>query len=78
MAFTPILLMILVQFTLAIVNIVYKLALNDGMPPSILVAYRFMFGAAFIVPVALFVERNERSMLARKTVLYAFLCGLTG
>lgn len=53
----PTLLMILVQITLAFVNIGYKLALNDGMPLSVLVAYRFIFGAAFIVPVAFFVER---------------------
>ncbi|KAL8553618.1 hypothetical protein ACS0TY_002068 [Phlomoides rotata] len=70
--------MILIHFTFAIVNIGYKLALNDGMPHSILVAYKFMFGVAFIVHVSLFVERNERPRQTRKTRLYAFLCGLTG
>lgn len=50
-------LMIVVQIVLTVVNIGYKLALNDGMPLSVLVAYRFMFGAAFILPVAFFVER---------------------
>ncbi|KAL8553620.1 hypothetical protein ACS0TY_002070 [Phlomoides rotata] len=74
----PTLLMILVQIILTIVNIGYKLALNDGMPLSVLVAYRFMFGAAFIVPVAFFVERKKRPKLTRKTVLYSFLCGLLG
>ncbi|KAL8540651.1 hypothetical protein ACS0TY_002044 [Phlomoides rotata] len=74
----PTLLMILVQITLTIVNIGYKLALNDGMPISVLVAYRFMFGAAFIVPVAFFVERKKRPKLTRRTILYGFLCGLFG
>lgn len=49
--------MVLVQAIFAVVNIGYKLAANDGMRLPVLVAYRFMFGAAFIVPVSFFVER---------------------
>lgn len=49
--------MIFVQMVFAMVNIGYKLAAYDGMNLSILVAYRFMFGAAFIVPVAFLAER---------------------
>ncbi|KAG8368734.1 hypothetical protein BUALT_Bualt15G0076800 [Buddleja alternifolia] len=53
----PTLIMVLVQTILSLVNVGYKLAANDGMSLSVLVAYRFMFGAAFIVPIAFFVER---------------------
>ncbi|KAG8364093.1 hypothetical protein BUALT_Bualt19G0090800 [Buddleja alternifolia] len=74
----PTLIMILVQSIFSLVTIGYKLATNDGMSLQILVAYRFMFGAAFIVPVAFFVERNKRPKLTRKIVLYGFLCGLFG
>ncbi|KZV22738.1 hypothetical protein F511_05370 [Dorcoceras hygrometricum] len=54
----PTLLMISVQIISSLVNIGYKLASNDGMNLSILVAYRFMFGAAFIIPIAFLVERG--------------------
>ncbi|KAI3448291.1 hypothetical protein Pfo_004956 [Paulownia fortunei] len=74
----PTLIMVLVQAIFAVVNIGYKLAANDGMRLSVLVGYRFMFGAAFIVPVAFFVERKKRPKLTRKIVFYGFLCGLFG
>ncbi|XP_022859828.1 WAT1-related protein At1g25270-like [Olea europaea var. sylvestris] len=74
----PTLVMLMVQTIFAGVNIVYKLAANDGMKLSILVGYRFMFGAAFMVPVALLVERKKRPKLTWMVVFQAFLCGLFG
>lgn len=74
----PTLVMFLVQIVYSLVNICYKLAANDGMNLSVLVGYRFLFGAAFILPVALFVERKKRPKLTRKIALYGFLCGLFG
>ncbi|KVI01798.1 hypothetical protein Ccrd_019919, partial [Cynara cardunculus var. scolymus] len=53
----PVLLMVAVQTTFAGVNVFYKLAANDGMNLPVLVAYRFLFSTAFIVPLAFFVER---------------------
>lgn len=53
----PTLIMILAQTILALTNILYKLAMYDGMSVPVLVAYRFMLGAAFILPLAFFVER---------------------
>lgn len=49
--------MVLIQTAFAGVNILYKLALNDGMDVKVLVAYRYIFAAAFISPVAFFIER---------------------
>ncbi|KAI3445683.1 hypothetical protein Pfo_002348 [Paulownia fortunei] len=74
----PTLIMVMVQSVYALVNIGYKLAANDGMNLSVLVGYRFMFGAAFIAPIAFFAERKKRPKLTRKIVLYGFLCGLFG
>lgn len=54
----PVAVMILVQVVLAGLNIVYKLALNDGMDAKILVAYRYVFAAAVLCPLALFLERH--------------------
>ncbi|KAK6156879.1 hypothetical protein DH2020_011127 [Rehmannia glutinosa] len=74
----PTLIMLLVQTILSMVNIGYKLASNDGMALPILVAYRLIFGFAFISPIAIFAERKKRPKLTGRIVLYAFLCGLFG
>ncbi|XP_042023275.1 WAT1-related protein At1g68170-like [Salvia splendens] len=74
----PTFIMMLVQMILSVATICYKLAMNDGMRLPVLVAYRFMFGAAFIVPVAFFVERKTRPKLTWKTIFYGFICGLFG
>lgn len=60
--------MVLIQTSFAGVNILYKLALNDGMDVKVLVAYRYIFAAAFISPVAFFIERYvySRSNRLRK------------
>lgn len=54
--------MVLVQVVFAGVNILYKLAANDGMDLRVLVAYRHLFGAAFLLPLAFFVERFTLSL----------------
>ncbi|XP_076937257.1 WAT1-related protein At1g25270-like [Bidens hawaiensis] len=74
----PVLLMVAVQMAFAGVNVLYKLAANDGMILPILVAYRFIFSTAFIVPLALFVERKKRPNLTWMILLQAFCCGLFG
>ncbi|KAI3445682.1 hypothetical protein Pfo_002347 [Paulownia fortunei] len=74
----PTLIMLLVQTIFSLVNIGFKLAANDGMSLSVLVAYRLIFGAAFISPIAIFAERKKRPKLTGTIVLYGFLCGLFG
>nr|XP_043630955.1 WAT1-related protein At1g25270-like [Erigeron canadensis] len=74
----PVLLMIAVQTAFAGVNVFYKLAANDGMVLSILIAYRFLFSVTFIVPLALLVERKKRPKMTWMILLQAFCCGLFG
>ncbi|KAM1316627.1 WAT1-related protein At1g25270-like [Malus sylvestris] len=74
----PVLLMVVIQFALAGVNILYKLAAHDGMNLRILVAYRFIFGTAFLLPIALFIERKSRPKLTWMVLLQGFLSGLFG
>ncbi|PWA89704.1 nodulin MtN21 /EamA-like transporter family protein [Artemisia annua] len=74
----PLLLMVLVQIITAGVSVFYKLAASDGMHLPILIAYRFLFAAAFFCPVALFVERKKRPKLTWMILLQAFGCGLFG
>ncbi|KAB2628488.1 WAT1-related protein [Pyrus ussuriensis x Pyrus communis] len=74
----PVLLLVVVQFAFAGVNVLYKLAAYDGMNLGILVAYRFIFGTAFLLPIALFIERKNRPKLTWMVLLQGFLSGLFG
>ncbi|GAB4841168.1 hypothetical protein Ancab_021912 [Ancistrocladus abbreviatus] len=74
----PIVMMVVVQVAFAGVNIFYKLAANDGMNLRILVAYRFLFAVAFIVPFAFFLERKGRPKLTWMVLGQAFVSGLIG
>ncbi|XP_027106361.1 WAT1-related protein At1g68170 [Coffea arabica] len=74
----PTMMMVMVQVALAGVNIFYKLAANDGMSMRIMVAYRFMFAAAAVVPLALYFERNSRPKLTWMVLFEAFLCAFFG
>ncbi|KAK4271104.1 hypothetical protein QN277_019844 [Acacia crassicarpa] len=74
----PVILMVLVQIAFAAVNVLYKLAVNDGMSMRIATVYRLLFGSAFTVPLALVFERNKRPKLTWRVLFMAFLCGLFG
>lgn len=74
----PVMLMVLVQIAYAAVNVLYKLAINDGMTVKVATAYRLAFGSAFTVPLALISERNKRPKLTWRVLFMAFLCGLFG
>ncbi|XP_047182091.1 WAT1-related protein At5g13670-like [Vigna umbellata] len=73
-----VLLMILLQTLYAVVNIMLKIVADDGMSLSILIAYRFIFASAFIVPLALIVERKHLQDVTGKVAFQGFLCGLFG
>ena len=64
----PVILMVVAQFFFAGVNVFYKLAAYDGMRLKVIIAYRFIFASAFLVPLALIFER-----LAYVS-LYIYMC----
>ncbi|KAF7041422.1 hypothetical protein CFC21_051219 [Triticum aestivum] len=74
----PVAAMVVVEFVFSAMQIFIKLALDDGMDVRVLVAYRPMFGAAFLCPIAFLVERKKRPPLTIKVVTGLFLCGLFG
>ncbi|RDY08287.1 WAT1-related protein [Mucuna pruriens] len=77
----PVLFMIMVQTLYAVVNIMLKLVADDGMSLSVLIAYRFIFASAFIVPLALIFERLEKSNLGTlggRAKLVGTLTGIGG
>lgn len=55
--FLPPLVMVVVQFLYAGLNITSKLAMEFGMNPLVLVAYRQMFATVAIAPCAYWIER---------------------
>nr|KYP63126.1 Auxin-induced protein 5NG4 [Cajanus cajan] len=77
-ALKPVLLMVIVQVANAWVNVLYKLALNDGMNLSVIVAYRYVFATVFITPLAFIIERKTRTKMSWSILFQSFLCGLIG
>lgn len=55
--YLPFLAMFLVQMGYAGMNIFVKLAMDSGMNPFILVAYRQIFATLVMIPFAFFLER---------------------
>ncbi|XP_057788889.1 WAT1-related protein At1g25270-like [Salvia miltiorrhiza] len=74
----PMMMMVTVQLALAGVNILYKMVATNGVSLPILIAYRFLFAAATVVPLALLLERKSRPKLTWKIVLQAFASALFG
>ncbi|KAM0898354.1 hypothetical protein ACQ4PT_021997 [Festuca glaucescens] len=73
--------MVVVELIFSVLQIFIKLALDDGMDVRVLVAYRLMFGAAFLCPVAFLIERMETLKLKRpsgRAKLTGTLVGLGG
>jgi hypothetical protein len=57
-------LMVVVQFAFAGVNVFYKLASNNGMSLRVVIAYRFIFATLFVLPIALVFERYIHATLS--------------
>ncbi|KAE9591869.1 hypothetical protein Lalb_Chr20g0123261 [Lupinus albus] len=73
-----VMLMVMVQIAFGGVNVLYKLAVNDGMDLRVVVAYRLVFATSFIAPLALILERQKRAKMTWMILFQSFLCGLFG
>ncbi|KAI4349878.1 hypothetical protein L6164_010423 [Bauhinia variegata] len=74
----PFLAMFIVQAGYAGMNITSKLAIESGMNPLVLVAYRQLFATASMAPFAYFLERKTAPRLTRTIMFQIFLSSLTG
>ncbi|XP_020977795.1 WAT1-related protein At1g68170-like isoform X4 [Arachis ipaensis] len=74
----PVVVMVIVQIANAWMNVLYKLAVNDGMSLRVAVAYRYIFATAFIAPLAYILERKTRTKMTWTILFQSFLCGLFG
>ncbi|XP_047978597.1 WAT1-related protein At1g09380-like [Salvia hispanica] len=70
--------MVIVQLGYVGMNIIAKLAMNTGMSPFVQVAYRQLFATLSILPLAYFVERNNRPKMTRSILFQIFLCSIFG
>lgn len=52
--------MVTVQIVFSACNVLYKLAINDGMSTIVIAAYRLAFAAVTTIPLALIFERYVR------------------
>uniref|UniRef100_A0A0E0H0S9 WAT1-related protein n=1 Tax=Oryza nivara TaxID=4536 RepID=A0A0E0H0S9_ORYNI len=57
--------MVSLQLLFSALQVFIKLALNDGMDARVLVAYRFMFAATFLCPIAFLRERDPTRFSGR-------------
>lgn len=67
----PDFLMVLVQIAYAMLTILYKLAINDGMSLRVAAAYRLICASAFTIPVALIFDRLLAQSFAFTPLLIA-------
>ncbi|CAA0323129.1 unnamed protein product [Arabidopsis thaliana] len=70
--------MVVVQIATAGLNIFFKLAMEDGMNPSVLVAYRLLFATLFMIPICFIFQRKKRPEFTCRLMLLALLSGLLG
>ncbi|KAL5054607.1 hypothetical protein RYX36_035289 [Vicia faba] len=71
----PALLMVLVQIVFSACNVLYKLAIFNGMSTIVIAAYRLAFAAITTIPLALIFERKRPQMTWRVFYL-SLLSGL--
>ncbi|KAL5572258.1 hypothetical protein UlMin_021855 [Ulmus minor] len=74
----PLLTMIAINFAFAIVNLLLKKTLDEGMNNLIIVAYRQTISAIFLIPIAYFWERRSRTKLTAKILGQLFFSALIG
>lgn len=74
----PFLVNVLLQVCYAGMNIISMLAMQSGMHPLILVAFRQIFATMAIAPFAYFLEWRTRPKITLPILFQIFLCSITG
>ncbi|KAL1188932.1 WAT1-related protein [Cardamine amara subsp. amara] len=72
----PFMAIVFIQCLYALMSIVAKLALNVGMSPHVLVAYRMAVASVLITPFALVLERNKRPKMTFKILFQIAILSL--
>ncbi|RVX09131.1 WAT1-related protein [Vitis vinifera] len=75
---SPVIVMLAVDFAFAVVNILLKEVLNAEMNHLVLITYRQSISTIFLVPIGYFWERNSRPKLTLRILCYLFFSALVG
>ncbi|MBA0806287.1 hypothetical protein Gohar_005745 [Gossypium harknessii] len=74
----PFFLMIAIDFSFAVVNILLKKVLDDGMNHLVLITFRLSISTIFLAPIGYFWERNTRPKLTPRILCYLFCSAIVG
>ncbi|CAK9170316.1 unnamed protein product [Ilex paraguariensis] len=74
----PAIAMIGIDFAFAVVNILLKKVVDDGMNHLVFITYRQFVSTMFLAPVGFFLERNSRPKLTLGLLCYLFLSAIVG
>ncbi|KAE8661995.1 dolichol-phosphate mannosyltransferase-like [Hibiscus syriacus] len=74
----PFIVMVAVDFSFAVVNILLKKVLDDGMNHLVLITFRLSISTIFLAPIGYFWERNSRPKLTPRILCYLFCSAIVG
>ncbi|KAF4353069.1 hypothetical protein CsatB_004895 [Cannabis sativa] len=74
----PFMAMVVVDFAFAVLNILLKKVLDQGLDHLVLVTYRLTISAIFLAPISYFWERDGRPKLTVRILCYLFLSAIVG
>ncbi|XP_072995185.1 WAT1-related protein At3g30340-like [Typha latifolia] len=74
----PVVTMVAVDVTFAVMNILCKKAIDDGMNRLVLITLRQLVAMLFMAPIAYFRERKTRPKLTAEILVYIFFSALLG
>ncbi|XP_016652232.1 PREDICTED: WAT1-related protein At3g30340-like [Prunus mume] len=74
----PVVAMLVINFALAMVNVLLKKTLDQGLNHLIIVTYRQSISAVFLAPIAFFWERKSRPELTFRIICQLFFSALIG
>ncbi|XP_042489675.1 WAT1-related protein At3g30340-like [Macadamia integrifolia] len=74
----PVLVMLGIDIALAVVNLLLKKVLQEGMNHLVLVTYRQSISTVFLAPIAYFWERKTRPKLTAPTLCRLFFSAIVG
>ncbi|VVB09199.1 unnamed protein product [Arabis nemorensis] len=73
-----VLMMSVINFAIAIENVLFKKMLDDGVNRMVATTYRLIVGTLFLTPFATFLERKNRPQLTGNILCLLFLSALLG
>ncbi|XP_030530364.2 WAT1-related protein At3g30340-like [Rhodamnia argentea] len=74
----PFVAMLAIELAFAIVNVLFKKLLGEGVNPLVLITYRLSVSAIFLAPVSYILERNSRPKLTFRILCYLFFSAMLG